>query len=158
MEDYDLVKSDFNEIAELDDPKWNHNSRYYSEIVDLVPDDADTCLDIGCGKGDLAFSYLTQVPFSSSGSHGLSLRMGAEFPLTASSMSWTSLWAVSTSGWDRRLCVSQCSDCFCSPCPDIVNILASSKPMTISVSLPNQRPHCRSTPLVSGKSHSLHVG
>jgi|LSQX01.2.fsa_nt_gb SAM-dependent methyltransferase len=98
MEDYDLVKSDFNEIAELDDPKWNHNSCYYSEIVDLVPDDADTCLDIGCGKGDLAFSYLTQVPFSSSGSTwAITCAWAPNFPLTASSMSWTSLWAVSTS-------------------------------------------------------------
>jgi hypothetical protein len=28
MEDYTLVKNDFNEIAELEDPKWNHNDCY----------------------------------------------------------------------------------------------------------------------------------
>lgn len=30
MENYDSVKADFNEIAELgSDPKWNHNNCYF---------------------------------------------------------------------------------------------------------------------------------
>lgn len=55
MEDYDLVKSDFNEIAELDEPKWNHNNCYYKELIKLIPDNVGTCLDIGCGKGELSY-------------------------------------------------------------------------------------------------------
>lgn len=55
MEDYDVVRRDFNEIAELEEPKWNHNNCYYKEIIKMIPDDIDTCLDIGCGKGELSF-------------------------------------------------------------------------------------------------------
>ena len=45
---------DFNEISELEDPKWNHNNCYYPQIVKLIPEHAETCLDIGCGKGELS--------------------------------------------------------------------------------------------------------
>ncbi|NLO82919.1 MAG: class I SAM-dependent methyltransferase [Clostridiales bacterium] len=55
MENYDIVKNDFNEIAQLEDPKWNHNNCYYNQIMKLIPDNAETCLEIGCGKGDLSF-------------------------------------------------------------------------------------------------------
>jgi len=55
MENYDIVKNDFNEIAQLDDPKWNHNNCYYNQIMKLIPDNAETCLEIGCGKGELSF-------------------------------------------------------------------------------------------------------
>lgn len=55
MEDYYVVRRDFNEIAELEEPKWNHNNCYYKEIIKMIPDDIDTCLDIGCGKGELSF-------------------------------------------------------------------------------------------------------
>jgi len=30
MESYADVRKDFNEIAQLDDQKWNHNNYYYS--------------------------------------------------------------------------------------------------------------------------------
>jgi|GEM_PF-2878560 len=30
MEDYNVVKSDFNEISGLDEPKWNHNNCYFN--------------------------------------------------------------------------------------------------------------------------------
>ncbi|HHW31260.1 MAG TPA: class I SAM-dependent methyltransferase [Clostridiaceae bacterium] len=55
MEEYNIVKADFNEISELEDPKWNHNNCYYNQLIKLVPDNAETCLDIGCGKGELSF-------------------------------------------------------------------------------------------------------
>ncbi|NLY46074.1 MAG: class I SAM-dependent methyltransferase [Tissierella sp.] len=54
MEDYNSVKRDFNEISELDEPKWNHNICYFNHLVKLIPNDMDTCLEIGCGKGELS--------------------------------------------------------------------------------------------------------
>jgi ubiquinone/menaquinone biosynthesis C-methylase UbiE len=55
MEDYDVVKSDFNKIAGLGaEPKWNHNNCYFGALLQNVPENAGTCLDIGCGKGDLS--------------------------------------------------------------------------------------------------------
>jgi SAM-dependent methyltransferase len=55
MENYDIVKADFNEIAELgDEPKWNHNNCYFPYLLRQVPSGAETCLDIGCGKGELS--------------------------------------------------------------------------------------------------------
>lgn len=55
MEDYSIVKTDFNEISELEEPKWNHNNCYFSHLVKCIPDGAETCLDIGCGKGELSY-------------------------------------------------------------------------------------------------------
>lgn len=55
MEDYDVIKNDFNEISQLDNPKWNHNNCYYNQLINLIPDNVDTCLEIGCGKGEFAF-------------------------------------------------------------------------------------------------------
>ncbi|WP_146126578.1 class I SAM-dependent methyltransferase, partial [Clostridium thermopalmarium] len=55
MEDYNVVKTDFNEISELDEPKWNHNNCYFNQLMKLIPDNVETCLDIGCGKGELSF-------------------------------------------------------------------------------------------------------
>ncbi len=55
MENYDIVKSDFDKIAELGaEPKWNHNNCYFGALLKNVPENAGTCLDIGCGKGDLS--------------------------------------------------------------------------------------------------------
>lgn len=55
MEDYNIVKTDFNEISQLDEPKWNHNNCYFNHLIKLVPNNIETCLDIGCGKGELSF-------------------------------------------------------------------------------------------------------
>lgn len=55
MEDYNLVKNDFNEISELEEPRWNHNNCYFNQLMKLVPDNAEICLDIGCGKGELSY-------------------------------------------------------------------------------------------------------
>jgi SAM-dependent methyltransferase len=55
MENYDIIKSDFNEIAELgSDPKWNHNNCYFPYLLRQIPSGTDVCLDIGCGKGELS--------------------------------------------------------------------------------------------------------
>ena len=32
MEDYNVVKTDFNEISGLDEPKWNHNDCYSEHV------------------------------------------------------------------------------------------------------------------------------
>lgn len=55
MEDYDIVKNDFNEISQLDELRWNHNNCYFKYLVEYVPNSIETCLDIGCGKGELSF-------------------------------------------------------------------------------------------------------
>ncbi|MFZ5967073.1 MAG: class I SAM-dependent methyltransferase [Bacillota bacterium] len=55
MEDYHLVKTDFNEIAQLDELKWNHNNCYFKDLMKFIPNNVETCLDIGCGKGELSF-------------------------------------------------------------------------------------------------------
>lgn len=55
MENHNVVKIDFNEIAQLDELKWNHNNCYYRHLLKFVPNNVDTCLDIGCGKGELSF-------------------------------------------------------------------------------------------------------
>jgi len=54
VENYDIIKTDFNEIAELgSDPKWNHNNCYFPYLLRHIPLDVRTCLDIGYGKGEL---------------------------------------------------------------------------------------------------------
>lgn len=59
--DYDIIKADFNEISELDEPKWNHNNCYFNQLMKFIPDNAETCLDIGCGKGELSFMLSQKV-------------------------------------------------------------------------------------------------
>jgi 2-polyprenyl-3-methyl-5-hydroxy-6-metoxy-1,4-benzoquinol methylase len=55
MEDYDVVKDDFNEIAEIEnEPRWNHNACYFKALLKYMPEGAGLCLDIGCGKGALS--------------------------------------------------------------------------------------------------------
>lgn len=54
-EDYNIVKDDFNEISELNESTWNHNNCYFNELIKYVPDNAETCLEIGCGKGELSY-------------------------------------------------------------------------------------------------------
>lgn len=31
MQDYNVIKTDFNEISELEEPKWNHNNCYFNQ-------------------------------------------------------------------------------------------------------------------------------
>lgn len=55
MEDYNVVQSDFNEISQLGELKWNHNNCYFKHLLKFVPNNIETCIDIGCGKGELSF-------------------------------------------------------------------------------------------------------
>jgi len=55
MEDYNIVKTDFNEIPQFEEPKWNHNNCYFKLLLKLAPNNVENCLDIGCGKGELSF-------------------------------------------------------------------------------------------------------
>lgn len=54
MDNYDVVKEDFNQISGLSEPRWNHNNCYYDYLLKYVEDNYDLCLDIGCGKGELS--------------------------------------------------------------------------------------------------------
>lgn len=55
MENYDVIKNDFNEIAELQEQsRWNHNNCYFEYLLSFVPEKIDLCLDIGCGHGELS--------------------------------------------------------------------------------------------------------
>lgn len=54
-EDFNIIKHDFNEISELNEPRWNHNNCYFKELIRYVPENSDTCLEIGCGKGELSY-------------------------------------------------------------------------------------------------------
>lgn len=37
MGSYNIVKTDFNEIAELDQLKWNHNNCYFNQLMKRIP-------------------------------------------------------------------------------------------------------------------------
>jgi hypothetical protein len=47
MQDYDAIKQDFNEIANIDESKWDHNNCYFDYLMRYVPEGAGECLDIG---------------------------------------------------------------------------------------------------------------
>lgn len=49
----DKITSDFNKIALLQDPEWNHNKHYHKFIERNLPVNCKRLLEIGCGKGDL---------------------------------------------------------------------------------------------------------
>ncbi len=38
-----------------DDPRWNLNIRYHRAVLDVIPGEARTALDVGCGDGLLTF-------------------------------------------------------------------------------------------------------
>lgn len=55
MENYELIRQDFNKIAQLPDPPaWNHNNCYFPLILSMLPPHPGLCLDIGCGQGELS--------------------------------------------------------------------------------------------------------
>lgn len=54
------VRSDFDEIARLSDPHDEDTGRYDSFLLSLVPLDATTILDVGCGMGRLTAKLTTQ--------------------------------------------------------------------------------------------------
>jgi len=62
VEDYSVVRADFNEIALLEDDKgWNHNNCYFNDLLKHLPGKMDVCLDIGCGKGELSRLLATRA-------------------------------------------------------------------------------------------------
>lgn len=55
MEDYNIVKNDFNEISQLEESTWNHNNCYFELLINLTPTKVENSLEIGCGKGELTY-------------------------------------------------------------------------------------------------------
>jgi ubiquinone/menaquinone biosynthesis C-methylase UbiE len=54
MPNTELLKKDFDEIARIYHPKWDHNVHYYKYLSKLIPENCETILDIGCGNGEFA--------------------------------------------------------------------------------------------------------
>lgn len=50
------IQKDFDRIALLEQPMWNHNSHYQSYLLKQIPSHCQNVLEIGCGTG--AFSCL----------------------------------------------------------------------------------------------------
>jgi SAM-dependent methyltransferase len=48
------IRDDFDRIALLDRPGWNHNSRYHNFLLKQLPLDCESILDIGCGTGEFS--------------------------------------------------------------------------------------------------------
>ncbi len=54
MENYDIVKRDFNEISDIVEERWNHNNCYFKNLMKYLHEDNELILEIGCGKGELS--------------------------------------------------------------------------------------------------------
>lgn len=50
----EALRRDFDEIAELDEPRWNHNRCYFERVLRSLPADCGRVLDVGCGLGELS--------------------------------------------------------------------------------------------------------
>lgn len=50
------VRDDFDRIAGLEPPRWDHNVHYHAHLLRLLPASCDAILDVGCGAG--AFTRL----------------------------------------------------------------------------------------------------
>jgi SAM-dependent methyltransferase len=48
------IQSDFDRIASLSDPGWNHNSLYHAFLLRALPAYCPRALEIGCGTGTFA--------------------------------------------------------------------------------------------------------
>lgn len=55
----DELRNEFNEISTIPEKKWSHNHFHYKYIIDHIEVLNPICLEIGCGKGELA-NQLTQ--------------------------------------------------------------------------------------------------
>lgn len=54
MPNTESLKKDFDEIARIYHPKWDHNIHYYKYLSKLIPEKCESILDIGCGNGEFA--------------------------------------------------------------------------------------------------------
>ena len=54
MPNTESLRKDFDEIAKIYHPKWNHKIHYYKYLSRLIPDNCEKILDIGCGNGEFA--------------------------------------------------------------------------------------------------------
>ena len=50
----DKIRHDFDRLAEQDVEQWNHNNHYHSFLLNQLPIDCSTVLDIGCGVGEFS--------------------------------------------------------------------------------------------------------
>lgn len=50
----DELRADFDRIAVLQEPVWNHNSHYHAFLLRHIPGALHRALDVGCGRGDFA--------------------------------------------------------------------------------------------------------
>lgn len=48
------IRDDFDRIALLDRPGWNHNNRYHNFLLARLPLHCESILDIGCGSGEFS--------------------------------------------------------------------------------------------------------
>ncbi|MBX9770813.1 MAG: class I SAM-dependent methyltransferase [Candidatus Obscuribacterales bacterium] len=54
------VRRDFDQIAQLPEPSWNHNSHYHPFIMRNIPDRFGRLLDVGTGSGSFSRLAATQ--------------------------------------------------------------------------------------------------
>ena len=50
----DAVRADFDRLALLPAPRWDHNQHYHSYLLRQVPSPCAQALDVGCGRGTFA--------------------------------------------------------------------------------------------------------
>src|SRR5256885_2436548 len=48
------IQSDFDRIATLPNGAWDHNNHYHNFLLRYVPQNCETALDVGCGRGEFA--------------------------------------------------------------------------------------------------------
>jgi ubiquinone/menaquinone biosynthesis C-methylase UbiE len=48
------IQSDFDRIALLAGEKWNHNAHYHEYLMNQIPEQCQSILEIGCGTGEFS--------------------------------------------------------------------------------------------------------
>lgn len=54
MDQLDIIRKDFDRIAQLKDTSWNHNRHYHKFLLKHIPFHCQVSLDIGCGMGEFS--------------------------------------------------------------------------------------------------------
>ncbi len=57
----DTIQRDFDRIAQLGTPAWDHNRHYHSFLLQMLAPRIGEALDIGCGQGDFARLLATRT-------------------------------------------------------------------------------------------------